>query len=67
MSSPAVPEQLVQVDRHTYAVTDVGEGGFGKVWLLKRRTEQWDYIYGPVNAVKNVQRVRGRTRSRHRA
>jgi serine/threonine protein kinase len=55
MSSPAVPEgqhRFVQVDRHTYEVTGVREGGFGKVWLLKRRTEQWDYIYGPVNAVK---------------
>jgi len=50
MSSPAV--SFVQVDRHTYEVTGVREGGFGKVWLLKRRTEQWDYIYGPVNAVK---------------
>jgi serine/threonine protein kinase len=55
MSSPAVPQsqpKLVQVDRHTYEVTGVREGGFGKVWLLKRRTEQWDYIYGPVIAVK---------------
>jgi serine/threonine protein kinase len=56
MSSPAVPEsrpKFVQVDRHTYEVTGVNdEGGFGKVWLLKRRTEQWDWIYGPVNAVK---------------
>jgi serine/threonine protein kinase len=51
MSSPAQPK-LVQVDRHTYEVTGLREGGFGKVWLLKRRTEQWDYIYGPVNAVK---------------
>jgi serine/threonine protein kinase len=55
MSSPAAPAsqpKLVQVDRHTYEVTGLREGGFGKVWLLKRRTEQWDYIYGPVNAVK---------------
>lgn len=55
MSSPAVPEsqpKLVQVDRHTYAVTGMGGGGFGKVWLLKRQTEQWDWIYGPVIAVK---------------
>jgi serine/threonine protein kinase len=55
MSSPAAPvsqPKLVQVDRHSYEVTGVREGGFGKVWLLKRRTEQWDYIYGPVNAVK---------------
>ena len=45
--------KFVQVDRHTYEVTGVNdEGGFGKVWLLKRRTEEWDYIYGPVNAVK---------------
>ena len=44
--------KFVQVDRHAYEVTGVREGGFGKVWLLKRRTEQWDYIYGPVNAVK---------------
>jgi serine/threonine protein kinase len=55
MSSSVVPEsqpQFVQVDRHTYEVTGVRGGGFGKVWLLKRRTEEWDYIYGPVNAVK---------------
>jgi serine/threonine protein kinase len=55
MSLPAAPEsqpKLVQVDRHTYEVTGVREGGFGKVWLLKRRTEEWDWIYGPVNAVK---------------
>jgi hypothetical protein len=53
MSSPRENEpKLVQVDRHTYEVTGVREGGFGKVWLLKRRTELWDYIYGPVNAVK---------------
>jgi hypothetical protein len=45
--------KFVQVDRHTYEVTGVNEeGGFGKVWLLKRRSEQWDYIYGPENAVK---------------
>jgi len=55
MSSPAVPEsqpKLVQVDRHTYEVNVVREGGFGKVWLLKRRTKEWDWIYGPENAVK---------------
>jgi serine/threonine protein kinase len=55
MSSPVAPAsqpKFVQVDRHTYEVTGVREGGFGKVWLLKRQTEQFDYIYGPVNAVK---------------
>jgi serine/threonine protein kinase len=53
MSSPLASQpELVQVDRHTYEVTGVREGGFGKVWLLKRRTVEWDYIYGPVNAVK---------------
>ncbi len=54
MPSPAVLEsqpKCVQVDRHTYEVNGVREGGLGKVWLLKR-TEGWDYIYGPVNAVK---------------
>jgi serine/threonine protein kinase len=55
MSSPAVPDsqpKFVQVDRHTYEVNGVREGGCGKVWLLKRRTENWDWIYGPAIAVK---------------
>jgi serine/threonine protein kinase len=54
MSSPIPQSQpkLVQVDQHTYEVTGVREGGFGKVWLLKRRTARSDWIYGPVNAVK---------------
>lgn len=55
MSSQVAPEsqpKFVQVDRHAYEVTGVREGGFGKVWLLKRLSEEWDYIYGPVNAVK---------------
>jgi hypothetical protein len=52
MPAPGTQPNVVQVDRHTYEVTGVREGGFGKVWLLKRRTEEWDFIYGLENAVK---------------
>ncbi len=57
--SPAQPApqqsrpNRVQLDRFTYEVTGIREGGMGKVWLLRRPDNAgWSTIYGTTRAVK---------------